>query len=163
MKVFTNGCFDILHRGHLELLEYCSELASLVDPTHDRRVIVGLNSDESVRRLKGGDRPINSFLDRKYFLESLRFVDEVKVFSEDTPYELIKEVNPNIIVKGGDYNVNEVVGSDICEVKIFNVVDGYSSTNILNKSWVLYKRPNPHQVSYLTSSEERDFDNHLME
>jgi rfaE bifunctional protein nucleotidyltransferase chain/domain len=133
MKVFTNGCFDILHRGHLELLEYCSELASLVDAAHDRRVIVGLNSDESIRRLKGRGRPINNQDDRKFFLESLKFVDEVKLFDEDTPYELIKSTRPDIIVKGGDYKPDEVVGNYLCEVKIFDFVDGYSTTNIVNK------------------------------
>ena len=118
--VFTNGCFDVLHRGHLELLRFCKTIGDTV--------IVGLNSDASVKRLKGESRPINNEKDRKYFLESLKFVDEVIVFNEDTPYSLIKKLQPNLIVKGGDYKKEEVVGSDICEVKIFNYVKGYSTT-----------------------------------
>ena len=118
--VFTNGCFDILHRGHLEMLKYCKSIGSTV--------IVGLNSDASVKRLKGDNRPINKELDRKYFLECLKFVDKVIVFDEDTPYNLIKSLKPDLIIKGGDYKKEEVVGSDICEVKIFNYVEGYSTT-----------------------------------
>ena len=118
--VFTNGCFDILHRGHLELLKYCKGIGNTV--------IVGLNSDKSVKRLKGDKRPVNNQLDRKYFLESLKFVDKVIVFDEDTPYNLIKSLKPDLIVKGGDYKIEEVVGSDLCEVKIFNYVEGYSTT-----------------------------------
>ena len=118
--VFTNGCFDILHRGHLELLKYCKGIGNTV--------IVGLNSDKSVKRLKGDKRPINNQLDRKYFLESLKFVDKVIVFDEDTPYNLIKSLKPDLIVKGGDYKIEEVVGSDLCEVKIFKYVEGYSTT-----------------------------------
>ena len=123
MKViFTNGCFDILHRGHLELLKYCKSLGL---------VIVGLNSDESVKRLKGSERPINNQDDRKFMLESCKFVDGVLVFDEDTPYNLIKKVKPDIIVKGGDYSHNEVVGNDISEVRIFKYIDGYSTTKTI--------------------------------
>ena len=93
MIVFTNGCFDVLHRGHLDLLKYCKKLGT---------VVVGLNSDASVKRLKGESRPLNSEKDRKYLLDSLVFVDKVIIFNEDTPYNLIKEINPDIIVKGGD-------------------------------------------------------------
>ena len=92
--VFTNGCFDILHRGHLELLRYCKTLGS---------VIVGLNSDESVKRNKGQDRPVNCQEDRKFLLESLVFVDQVIIFEEDTPYNLVKSLSPDVIVKGDDY------------------------------------------------------------
>ena len=123
--IFTNGCFDIVHRGHLELLRYCQSLG---------RVIVGLNSDESVKRLKGQNRPINHQQDRKFLLESLSYVDEVMIFSENTPYNLIKQIKPDIIVKGGDYNIDNIVGSDICEVKIFNYIDGYSTTKIIERS-----------------------------
>jgi len=123
--VFTNGCFDILHRGHLELLRYCKSLGY---------VIVGLNSDESVRHLKGEHRPINKELDRKFFLESLCFVDEVIIFKEITPYNLIKQIKPDIIVKGGDYTIDNVVGSDICEIKIFKYIDGYSTTKIIKRT-----------------------------
>ena len=118
--IFTNGCFDVLHRGHIKLLMYCHTLGETV--------IVGLNSDESIRRLKGKDRPINNLEDRKLLLESLRYVHQVIVFSEDTPYNIIKELKPDIIVKGGDYKPEDVVGQDISEVKIFNYVKGYSTT-----------------------------------
>lgn len=121
-RIFTNGCFDVLHRGHIELLKYCKSLGY---------VIVGLNSDSSVRRLKGEKRPFFKQEDRKLMLESCRFVDEVIIFEEDTPSELIKVVNPEIIVKGGDYKPEDVIGSDICEVKIFDFIDGYSTTKIL--------------------------------
>ena len=117
--IFTNGCFDILHRGHIELLTFCKSLGT---------VVVGLNSDESVRRLKGDSRPINSQEDRKLLLESLVFVDSVVLFDEDTPYNLIKSLSPDTIVKGGDYNREDVVGSDICEVRIFGPIHGYSTT-----------------------------------
>ena len=118
--IFTNGCFDILHRGHVELLRFCKSCGDFV--------IVGLNSDESVRRSKGTDRPINSQEDRKFLLESLVFVDRVILFDEDTPYNLVSSLMPDIIVKGGDYKVEDVVGQDLCEVKIFGIVNGYSTT-----------------------------------
>ena len=120
--VFTNGCFDILHRGHIELLRYCKSLG---------QVIVGLNSDASVKRLKGESRPINNQEDRKLMLESCKFVDSVVIFDEDTPYSLIKRFNPDIIVKGGDYIKSEVVGNDLATVHIFNTVNGYSTTKII--------------------------------
>ena len=120
--IFTNGCFDILHRGHIELLRFCKTLGV---------VVVGINSDESIKRIKGEDRPIVHSDDRKVMLESLRFVDEVIVFVEDTPINLIKTLQPDIIVKGGDYSQESVVGSDLCEVIIFNYIDGYSTTKII--------------------------------
>jgi len=120
--VFTNGCFDVLHRGHFELLRYCKSLG---------KVVVGLNSDDSVRRLKGNSRPINSVDDRRFALESCKYVDLVIVFEEDTPYRLIKNIQPDVIVKGGDYAAEDVVGFDIAAVKIFNFVDGYSTTKTL--------------------------------
>ena len=122
MKVFTNGCFDVLHRGHLELLKYCKALG---------HVTVGINSDASVRKLKGSARPINLVDDRKYLLESLIFVDEVIIFEEETPLNLIKEISPDIIVKGGDYNPEDVVGAELAEVRIFETVEGYSTTSTL--------------------------------
>ena len=121
--IFTNGCFDILHKGHLNLLEYCRSIGDIV--------IVGINSDESVKKIKGENRPINSQEDRKYFLESLRFVDKVIVFEEETPYNLIKDLKPDIIVKGGDYLPEDVVGGNLCEVRIFNYVKGYSTTRTI--------------------------------
>ena len=120
--IFTNGCFDIIHRGHLELLKYCKAQG---------RVVVGLNSDSSVKRLKGQFRPFFSEQDRKFILQSIKYVDEVIVFKEDTPLETIINLKPDIIVKGGDYEPENVVGHGLCEVKIFNYVDGYSTTNIL--------------------------------
>jgi len=123
MIIFTNGCFDIIHKGHVELLKYCKGLGT--------SVIVGLNSDSSVKALKGNKRPINNQYDRKLILESIRWVDKVIIFNEETPYNLIKEVNPDIIVKGGDYNIEEVVGSDLCEVKIFDYEENYSTTKII--------------------------------
>ena len=124
MRVFTNGCFDILHKGHVELLAYCKSLG---------QVTVGLNSDESVKRLKGISRPMNTEIDRKRILEALRYVDEVVIFQEDTPYNLITKLKPDLIVKGGDYRPNEVIGSDICEVRIFNTLNGYSTTGLINR------------------------------
>jgi rfaE bifunctional protein nucleotidyltransferase chain/domain len=122
MKVFTNGCFDVLHRGHVELLSYCANIGE---------VVVGLNSDKSVRRLKGKSRPINNQDDRRIILESIKYVSEVIIFEEDTPYELIKILKPDLIVKGGDYLPNEVVGYDLTEVRIFNTLKGYSSTAVI--------------------------------
>jgi len=97
-------------------------------------LIVGLNSDESIRRLKGTKRPINTEKDRKYILESIRCIDEVVIFDEDTPYELIKCVKPDIIVKGGDYTAAAVIGSDLAEIKIFKYIDGYSTTKIIERT-----------------------------
>ena len=130
MIVFTNGCFDILHRGHVELLKYC---ASISCPAMGGKVVIGLNSDSSVKMLKGEQRPINSEQDRKFLLENLNCVDEVEIFQEDTPYELIKKINPDIIVKGGDYDKGNVVGNDLAEVRIFNFKNGYSTTKVLQK------------------------------
>tara|TARA_R100001163_G_C5064186_1_gene201697 strand:+ start:1641 stop:2039 length:399 start_codon:yes stop_codon:yes gene_type:complete len=121
--VFTNGCFDIIHRGHIELLKFCKSIGD--------RVIVGLNSDCSVKRLKGEARPINSQDDRSQILKSIKYVDEVIIFEEDTPLMLIKQVQPDIIVKGGDYQKEDVVGKGIAEVIIFETIDGYSTTKTI--------------------------------
>ena len=121
--IFTNGCFDILHIGHVRLLRYAKSLG--------KKLIVGLNSDESIKRLKGFERPFNKLEYRKEILESIKWVDEIRIFSEDTPYNLIKDIEPDLIVKGGDYNPNDVIGSDICKVKIFKLVDNISTTKIL--------------------------------
>ena len=123
--VFTNGCFDILHTGHFELLKAAKEKGD--------KLIVGLNDDNSVKRLKGDNRPINPVEIRKKQLEILSWVDEVIVFSEDTPYNLIKSLKPNLIVKGGDYKVNEVVGHDLTSVYIVPTVEDFSTTSILEK------------------------------
>lgn len=124
--IFTNGVFDILHRGHLTLLKQARELGE--------KLVVGINSDASTKRLKGDSRPINSEQIRKEQLEILSWVDEVIIFDEDTPYELIKKLNPDMIVKGGDYTVEEVVGHDIVPVKIIPTVEGFSTTSIIEKS-----------------------------
>jgi D-beta-D-heptose 7-phosphate kinase/D-beta-D-heptose 1-phosphate adenosyltransferase len=121
--VFTNGCFDILHVGHVKLLQYSKSLGD--------KLIVGLNSDLSIKKIKGEKRPINNEYDRKILLESLKYVDEVIIFEEDTPIELIKQIKPDIIVKGGDYNPEQVVGKDLCEVVIFNYINGYSTTKTI--------------------------------
>ena len=121
-KVFTNGCFDILHRGHIELLKFCKSLGE---------VTVGLNSDKSVKKLKGLKRPIFTEEDRKFMLESCKYVDNVVFFDEQTPFKLINSLRPDVVVKGGDYKPQEVVGYGICEVVIFKFVNGYSTTNIV--------------------------------
>ena len=124
--VFTNGCFDILHRGHLDYLERSRNLGD--------RLIVGINSDESIRRLKGNSRPINNEEDRRYMLQSLRFVDHVYIFYEDTPYELIKQLKPDVLTKGGDYRVDQIVGRDIAKLTVsLKLRDGYSTTNIIKR------------------------------
>lgn len=128
--VFTNGCFDILHRGHIEYLEYAKSQGDVL--------IVGINDDESVRRLKGHKRPVNKLEDRMYILASLYMTDFIIPFSEDTPYELIKEIRPHIIVKGGDYKPENVVGKDIVEsyggkVIIAPYKKGYSTSSLLDK------------------------------
>jgi D-beta-D-heptose 7-phosphate kinase/D-beta-D-heptose 1-phosphate adenosyltransferase len=124
--VFTNGCFDILHTGHFELLAEAKSLGG--------KLIVGINSDDSVRRFKGPKRPINNVNKRKKQLELLPWVDEVIVFDEDTPYRLIKEVVPHVIVKGGDYTVEQVVGHDLANVHLVPTVEGYSTTKIIEAS-----------------------------
>lgn len=124
--VFTNGCFDILHKGHLTLLKEASSLGD--------KLIVGLNSDSSVKLLKGETRPINNEQTRREQLELIPYVDEVVVFNEETPYELIKQLQPDLIVKGGDYTVEEIVGHDLAPVHIVPTVEGYSTTNIIENS-----------------------------
>lgn len=125
-KVFTNGCFDILHRGHVEYLEKARELGDIL--------ILGLNTDASVKRLKGEMRPINSEMDRAIVLSALWCIDYIILFDEDTPFELIKSIRPDILVKGGDYKIEEVVGREFAkEVILIDFVDGYSTTNIINK------------------------------
>ena len=123
--VFTNGCFDILHRGHVEYLRQSKGLGD--------RLIVGLNSDSSVRRLKGDSRPINNQEDRAALLKALRFVDEVVIFDEDTPLELIKRLRPDIITKGGDYKTEDVVGNDLAEVMIIPYLKQYSTTRTIGE------------------------------
>lgn len=130
--VFTNGCFDILHKGHAHVLNTASTLAS------NAAVIVGLNTDASVKRLKGDSRPINNEQDRQFMLACLYAVDAVVLFDEDTPYELIKAIQPDFLVKGGDYNADSIVGADIVkagggQVVIVPFLDNYSTTAILDR------------------------------
>lgn len=128
--VFTNGCFDILHRGHVSYLNHAKSLGDLL--------FIGLNSDESVKRLKGESRPINVENDRKYILENLKCVDFVEVFDEDTPLYLIQLVNPAYLVKGGDWPIEKIVGHDHVlkyggKVMSLPFVDGLSTTNTIMK------------------------------
>ena len=124
--VFTNGCFDILHLGHVKYLQKAKELGDVL--------IVGVNADESVRRLKGKSRPINPEYDRAYILASLKPVDFVVIFQEDTPYKLIQAIKPDILVKGADYKDKEVVGSDIAKKTVLiDFVEGKSTTKIVEK------------------------------
>jgi len=124
--IFTNGCFDILHRGHATYLQKAKELGDIL--------ILGLNSDESIRRLKGESRPINNLEDRAFLIGALESIDFVVPFSEDTPYELIECIKPNILVKGADYEGKEVVGSDVAdEVVLIEFVAGKSTTGLIEK------------------------------
>lgn len=128
--VFTNGCFDILHRGHVTYLNEARKLGDLL--------FIGLNSDASVKRLKGNDRPINNEEDRKFVLSQLKSVDFVEIFSEDTPLNLIMKVKPKILVKGGDWKIDQIVGAKEViksggDVFSLNFVDGYSTTSIIHK------------------------------
>ena len=124
--VFTNGCFDILHVGHVKYLQEARSFGDVL--------ILGLNADSSVRKLKGPSRPINNQEDRAYILASLESVDYVVIFEEETPYDLIKLIKPHILVKGGDYEGKEVVGQDIAdELKLVQFVDGKSTTNTIKR------------------------------
>jgi len=124
--VFTNGCFDILHVGHVKYLQIAKSFGDVL--------IVGLNSDESVSRLKGPSRPVNIAEDRAYLLAALEAVDYVVPFTEDTPYELIKMIKPDVLVKGGDYKGKEVVGTEFAgELKLVDFVDGKSTTKTIEK------------------------------
>jgi len=124
--IFTNGCFDILHAGHVRYLETAKSYGDVL--------ILGLNSDRSVKALKGENRPINTQLDRAYILAALEAVDYVVVFDDDTPYDLIKAVKPHTLVKGGDYEGKAVVGQDIAdELKLVQFVDGKSTTKTIEK------------------------------
>ncbi|HEX68636.1 MAG TPA: D-glycero-beta-D-manno-heptose 1-phosphate adenylyltransferase [bacterium] len=128
--VFTNGCFDLLHAGHIYLLREAKKEGDIL--------IVALNSDSSVRKIKGISRPIYPEKERAEILASLEMVDYVVIFEETTPYQIIKELKPHILVKGGDWRINEVVGRDLVEswggkVKIVPYLSGFSTTNIVEK------------------------------
>lgn len=123
--VFINGCFDILHRGHLELFKYAASLGT--------RLIVAIDSDQKVREAKGPNRPINNVEDRKFMLLSLRYIDEVRVFA--TPEELVetvRSVTPDIMIVGSDWKGKPIVGGEHAqEIRYFERIDGYSTTNII--------------------------------
>lgn len=129
--VFTNGCFDIIHPGHIELLKSARAMGD--------RLIVGINSDRSVRSIKGPSRPLNSEGDRKAVLEGIRSVDEVVIFNELTPAEIIREIRPDVLVKGGDWDESEIVGADTVrsyggEVRTVPIVEGHSTTGLIEKA-----------------------------
>lgn len=128
--VFTNGCFDLLHLGHIDYLAKASDLGDIL--------IVGLNTDAGVSRLKGKNRPINSQEQRSMIIAALHCVDAVVLFDQDTPYDLIKEVQPSVLVKGADYKPEDIVGYDIVkagggEVITIEFLPGYSTTGIEKK------------------------------
>ncbi|MAR40456.1 MAG: D-glycero-beta-D-manno-heptose 1-phosphate adenylyltransferase [Flavobacteriales bacterium] len=128
--VFTNGCFDLIHKGHVEVL---ANIADLGD-----KLIIGLNSDSSIQRLKGENRPIIDENSRAMLLASLQFIDAIVLFSEDTPQKLIETIVPDILAKGGDYKVEEIVGHEVVlqnrgEVILVPFIDGFSTTNIVDK------------------------------
>lgn len=129
--VFTNGCFDILHRGHVE---YLQEAAAMGD-----RLVIGLNSDDSVRRQqKGPERPLNDEASRAKVLTALRLVDAVVIFDQDTPLDLISAIGPDVLVKGGDWQEDQIVGADVVkerggEVRSLKLVNGFSTTALVEK------------------------------
>ncbi|MBQ2852733.1 MAG: D-glycero-beta-D-manno-heptose 1-phosphate adenylyltransferase [Bacteroidales bacterium] len=126
--VFSNGCFDILHRGHVEYLSKAADLGDIL--------VIGLNTDASVKRLKGPSRPVNDEKARAVVLAALQFVDAVVFFDEDTPYNLIKCVRPDVLVKGKDYKAEDIVGYDIVtnnggRVETIELVEGFSTTKVI--------------------------------
>jgi len=128
--VFTNGCFDIIHRGHIELLAKAADLGE--------KLIVGLNADDSVQRLKGPERPLQDETSRAMIMAGFGFVELVVLFHQDTPMELISLIKPDVLVKGADYEAEEIVGYDMVtnnngQVVTINFVEGYSTTSIVNK------------------------------
>ncbi len=128
--VFTNGCFDLLHRGHIEYLLQAAASGDVL--------IVGLNSDKSVKKLKGADRPLQDEKSRALILASLIFVDHIVLFDEETPVNLIKSVQPDVLAKGGDYKEEEIVGNDVVKekggkVQIIEYLSGYSTTGLVDK------------------------------
>ena len=128
--VFTNGCFDLIHPGHIDYLRKAKACGDIL--------IIGLNSDASIQRLKGKERPINDFYFRSSILAALEFVDYIVKFDDDTPLYLIKQILPNILIKGSDYTIDKIVGAKEIienggEVKTIDFLEGFSSTLIINK------------------------------
>lgn len=128
--IFTNGCFDILHQGHISLLCAAKDL--------NGKLVIGLNSDQSIKGLKGESRPVNDAHSRALLLASLQVVDAVIVFEEETPHRLIQDITPDFLVKGGDYTIDQIVGSENVlshggSVEIIPLIQGFSTTNIIKK------------------------------
>lgn len=128
--VFTNGCFDILHLGHIDYLSKSKDLGDIL--------IIGLNTDDSVKRLKGNNRPIKKEQERALFLACFQFVDGVILFDEETPLNLIRRIEPDILVKGSDYTIGDIVGADIVknnggEIITIDFLEGYSTTSLIEK------------------------------
>jgi D-beta-D-heptose 7-phosphate kinase / D-beta-D-heptose 1-phosphate adenosyltransferase len=124
--VFTNGCFDLLHDGHMYLLNECNKLGD--------KLVVAINSDESVKRLKGEQRPIQSENERKNNLLDLDIVDKVIIFNDDTPYRVLEEIRPDILVKGDEYNYDDIVGRDLVKKVVrIPMLEGFSTTNLIQK------------------------------
>ena len=128
--VFTNGCFDLLHKGHKDLIKTSN--------SYGDKLVIGLNSDESVKRLKGTDRPIQNEFDRKNALLDTGYVEKVYIFNDDTPLDLIHIIKPDVLVKGGDYTPNEIVGYEEVvslggEIRIVPLTPGFSTTSIIEK------------------------------
>ena len=127
--VFTNGCYDLIHRGHIDLLSQAKNKGD--------KLIVGLNTDRSVQQLKGDDRPIQTFDDRVIIINAINCVDMVVGFDEDTPEKIIKELLPDVLVKGGDYSINQIVGADTViahggNVEIIDLIEGISTSSLIN-------------------------------
>jgi len=128
---FTNGCFDIVHLGHIDYLSRAADLADVL--------VIGVNTDASVSRIKGANRPLQDEFSRSMLLASFQFVDAVVLFDDDTPYELIKAIQPNVLVKGSDYNEADIVGADIVgdkggKIVTIDFLDGYSTSSIIEKA-----------------------------
>ena len=128
--VFTNGCFDLVHRGHVEMLANTADLGD--------RLIIGLNTDTSIKHLKGENRPIVDEYSRSILLASLQFIDAIVLFSENTPKKIIETIIPDVLAKGGDYNLEEIAGYDVVtknggKVVLFPFIDGYSTSSIIHK------------------------------
>ena len=127
--VFTNGCFDIVHEGHIALFKYCKSIKQA-----GGYVVVALNSDESIKRLKGSSRPINSLQARIAILNEFESIDWIISFNDETPYSILEQIRPDTLVKGGDYSADSIIGKEFCnELRIFNYIEGKSTTNIINR------------------------------
>ena len=128
--VFTNGCFDILHRGHIEYLAQAADLADIM--------VIGLNTDNSVSRIKGPDRPLQDEISRAVSMAAIQYIDYVVLFDEETPLNLIENIKPDVLVKGSDYKIEDIVGYDVLmkyggQIRTIDFVEGYSTTKIVDK------------------------------